>query len=188
MTARDNVDRVISLLDGAGYQALVQPIIIGGIPFEATAILAKDKWLELITVIDTVLNSDDDSLCTKIEGLGRALDLVGSRRALTVILVGPRPSQTLDSKLKQVARVLCVPAAILDDNGSAVRDALAVLLPLDLSPASDETVASWPNVRENLRAKFSTKEIEPIFEAVPLGQRRVQTVLHDTLIELLDAQ
>jgi len=188
MTPRGNVDRVSGLLTEAGYHALAQPIIIGGIPFESAAILAKDKWLELITVVDTVLDSDAEALRAKIEGLARALDLVESRRALTVILVGPRPSQTLDSELKQVARVLSVPASTPEDSESALRDALAVLLPLDLSTASNQTLASWPNVREHLRAKYPAKEIEPIFKAVPRGQGRVRTTLHDALIELLDAR
>jgi hypothetical protein len=186
MSPPDNVDRVAGLLSEAGYQTLAQPIIIGGIPFESAAILTKDKWLELITVVDTVLESDPDALRAKIEGLARALDLVESRRALTVILVGPRTSLTLDGELKQVARVLSVPAGTPADAKSALTDALAVLLPLDLSTASNENGTSWPNVRDNLRGKYPAKEIEPIFKAMARGQVQVRTALRDALIEPLD--
>jgi hypothetical protein len=185
MSASDNIDRVTRVLEGAGYHELEQPIIIGGIPFEAAAILAKDKWLELITVIDTVLDADAAALRARIEGLARALDLVESRRALTVILVGPRPNQTLDGELKQVARVLSVPAGA-EAAESALTDALAVLLPLDLSSTGDEAVTSWPDVYEGLRAKYPAEEIKPIFSAVTRGEAQVRSALHETLIEPLE--
>jgi hypothetical protein len=187
MTGSDNIDRVTRVLQEAGYQELAQPIIVGGIPFKAAAILAKDKWLELITVIDTVLDADAAALRTKIEGLARALDLVESRRALTVILAGPRPNQTLDSELKQVARVLSVPAGP-DASEAALTDALAVLLPLDLSSNGDDAMASWADVYEGLRAKYPAKEIEPIFRAVTRGEAQVQSALHETLIEPLETR
>jgi hypothetical protein len=179
MTAQVNVDLVTGVLTEAGYKTLEQPIIVGGIPFEATAVLAKDTWLELIAIIDTVLESDTVALRAKIEGLGRALDLVGSRRALTVILVGPRGSQTLDGELKNVARVLSVTAGRGDED--ELRDALAVLLPLDLASASDAPITSWSIVRETLREKYAHKDVDAVFRAVPHGRQRVRTALRDTL-------
>jgi hypothetical protein len=187
MSARDNISRVTSLLKQAGYQELAQPIIIGGIPFEAAAILAKDKWLELITVIDTVLDADAVALRGRIEGLARALDLVESRRALTVILVGPRPSPTVDSELKQVARVLSVPAGA-ESAESALIDALAVLLPLDLSSGSDKAVTSWGDVQTDLRGRYPAEEIEPIFKAVAHGEAQVRSALRETLVEPFEAK
>ncbi len=184
MTAQVNVDLVTGVLTEAGYKTLEQPIIVGGIPFEATAVLAKDTWLELIAIVDTVLESDTVALRAKIEGLGRALDLVGSRRALTIILVGPRGSQTLDGELKNVARVLSVAAGPGDEN--ELEDALAVLLPLDLASTNEAPITSWSSVRETLREKYSHKDVEAIFRAVPRGRQRVLAALRDTLTEPFD--
>ena len=188
MSMHDNVELVTNLLIEADYTSLQQPMIVGGIPFESTAILAKDTWLELVVVVDTILEGDTVTLRAKIHGLARALDLVGSRRALTVVLVGPQESPTLDGELKDVARVLSVPAGVDGDTHATLRDALAVLLPLDLVTASDAPVASWTSVRESLRDKYAGKEIEPIFKAVPRGQERVRTTLHDALIEPFNAR
>ena len=188
MSPHSNVDLVTTLLIGAGYTPLEQPIIVGGIPFESTAILAKDSWLELVVVVDTVLEDDTVALNANIYGLARALDLVESRRALTVVLVGPSESQTLDGELKDVARVLSVPSGAGDGTDSTLRHALAVLLPLDLVAATDEPIVSWSSVRESLRDKYSGSEIEPIFKAIPRGPDRVRTALRDALIEAFNAR
>lgn len=188
MKGTDQISRVIAVLRDAGYQLLTQPIIIGGIPFAFAATLTKHASLELVTVVDTVLESEQDTLRAQVEGLARALDLVGSRRALTVILVGPPSGQSIAGELKQVARVLSVTAGAQDGDELALEDALAVLLPLELSTAGEETVSSWPSVRDELRARYSAKEIEPIFKAIPRGPRQVQAALHATLIEPLDIE
>ncbi len=188
MKGTDQVSRVIGVLQDAGYQSVTQPIIIGGIPFEFAAILTKDASLELIAVVDTVLESEQETLRVQVEGLARALDLVGSRRALTVIPVGPLPSQSIAGELKQVARVLSIAAGARDGDEPALEDALAVLLPLELSSAGEDTVSSWPSVRDELRARYPAKEIEPIFRAVPRGPRQVQAALHAALIEPLDVE
>lgn len=188
MKGADQVSRVIGILRDAGYQSVTQPIIIGGIPFEFAAILTKGASLELITVVDTVLESEQETLRAQVEGLARALDLVGSRRALTVILVGPLPNQSIVGELKQVARVLSIAAGARDGDEPALEDALAAMLPLELSAAGEETVSSWPSVRDDLRARYPTKDIEPIFKAVPRGPRQVQAALHAALIEPLDVE
>lgn len=186
MKGTDQISRVIGVLRDAGYQSLTQPIIIGGIPFKFAATLTKHASLELIAVVDTVLESEEDTLRAQVEGLARALDLVGSRRALTVIVVGPRPSHGIAGELKQVARVLSVPAKPQEDEWP-LEDALAVLLPLELS-TGEETVSSWPSVRDELRARYSAKEVDLVFKAISHGPRQVQAALHATLIEPLDIE
>ena len=102
------VGRVLSILAGAGYEIVEQPRDIGGIPFEFAAMLARHDSLDLIVVIDLVIDGDDDGrVRRRIEGLARALDLVRSRRSLTIILLGPERGELIQA-LAGVARVLTV--------------------------------------------------------------------------------
>jgi hypothetical protein len=64
-----------------------------------------------------------------VEGVGRALDMVRSRRPLTIVLVGPRLETAALAALARYARVL--PIGETADTGS-IRNWLAVLLPLKL--------------------------------------------------------
>src|SRR4051812_14749840 len=100
------VQRVVDRLDGAGYAVLDQPVAIGGIPFEFSAMLVGRHSLDLVIVADTLADPDHERLRRRLNGLARALDVVGSRRTLTVVLVGPRPPAPVMHALADVARVL----------------------------------------------------------------------------------
>ena len=146
MSASPPVDRVISLLAEGNYEALPQPVAVAGIPFEFSAVLAASSSLDLIVVVDTVAESDAASLRRRVEGLSRALDLVESRRPLTVVLVGPEPSADLQLALTRTARVLI---AGVPENDRALREAIAVLLPLEIKTAT-EMPESWRSARTKL--------------------------------------
>jgi hypothetical protein len=146
MTASQPVERVVAMLQGAGYDRLPQPVEVAGIPFEFSAVMAAKAALDLIVVLDTITESNEASIRLRIEGLGRALDLVESRRPLTVVLVGPEPMPDLHVALTRVARVLAVgvPSEQRD-----LHQALAVLLPLELRTVA-EMPESWQSAREKL--------------------------------------
>jgi hypothetical protein len=90
-----HVNRVVGTLSEAGYRTVSMPMVVSNVTFEfPAALVGSGHSQDLIIVAD----SSDDSekrIRQKIEALARALDLVESRRSLTVVLTGPRPSQIL---------------------------------------------------------------------------------------------
>lgn len=180
MSHRRPIARVVSLLEASGYRTLERRIAVGGIPFEFDAVLAGETSLDLIVVAATSAETRNDRLRHRIEGLSRALDLVKSRRPLTVVLVGPSPGLALTHALARVSRVLVTGASTGDSADDEARDALAVLLPLRLSTGG-EAVESWAGVREALIAAHRGTGIAALFEAAPHGASAVSNALHDML-------
>jgi hypothetical protein len=142
------VERVVALLGEAGYERLPQPVRVAGIPFEFSAVLVAGSSLDLIAVVDTVTNTNLSSIRQRVEGLSRALDLVESRRSLTVVLIGPEPVQELQLALTRVARVL---VAGVPTDTQDLQQAIAVLLPLELATL-EQMPESWASAREKLLA------------------------------------
>src|SRR4051794_6193468 len=93
MTGEDSVTRVVDLLGTVGYRLIEhdKPVTVASVPFEFDAFLVgSDRANDLVVVIDTLVEPEP-RIRQKVQGLSRALDVVGSRRPLTVILVGPAP-------------------------------------------------------------------------------------------------
>jgi hypothetical protein len=167
VSASQPVERVVSLLGEAGYERLQQPVEVATIPFEFSAVLAGRSSLDLIVIVDTVTDSDVASIRLRVEGLSRALDLVESRRPLTVILVGPEPMQELQLALTRIARVLVV-GVPHDDR--ELREPIAVLLPLELG-AVTEMPESWRSAREKLLAAHP--DAAGLLDAAKVGAEEV---------------
>jgi hypothetical protein len=133
VTATTPVERVANVLQGAGFERVSSPLRVAGLSFETpAAFVGLEPSPDLILVGDTTKQTAR-SLQQTVEGVGRALDSVRSRRPLTLIVVGPRPESAALSALSRYARVLPV-GEIADDTSLA--NWLAVLLPLNL-PATD---------------------------------------------------
>jgi hypothetical protein len=140
------VERVVTLLCEASYERLPQPVAVAGIPFEFSAVLAASSSLDLVVVVDSVTETDVANIRRRVEGLSRALDLVDSRRPLTVVLIGPEPVLELQLALSRVARVLF---AGVPSGERELREAIAVLLPLDVVTVADMP-ESWRSARDKL--------------------------------------
>ena len=178
MNIGEPIASVVSLLEGSGYRALEQPINIGGIPFQFGATLVGATSLDLIVIVDTVVDHDDDGLRRRVEGLSRTLDVAGSRRPLTIILVGPPPGPAVFNALARVCRVLVVGSKADDELG----DALAVLLPLELSTERDGPSESWANIREQLLAAHPGVDTVELFDASTRGGNAVRDALRQLLV------
>ena len=132
MTSVTLVSRVTDILVRAGYRRLGTPLKIAGIEFDLPAALVGiDPLPDLILVIDTAIEGEQRTL-KRIEGIARAMDVVGSKRPLTVVLTGPRPQPTYLDDLSHVCRVLPVGSGTDGDSDRKMMDWLAVLMPLDL--------------------------------------------------------
>lgn len=127
------VERVAQLLEGAQYKRMTMPFEIGGLEVDASAaFFGTPPSPDLIVVGDT-LEQTPRRMQQAIEGVGRALDMMGSRRPLTLVVVGPRPESAALTALSRHARVL--PVGELADE-SSLANWLAVLLPLTLPSAN----------------------------------------------------
>ena len=183
MTLSLPVQRVVSILTGAGYRTHSTPVTIGSVPFDFAAILiGANRALDLIVVIDT-LEEQESRVRQKVEALSRALDLVASRRPLTVILVGPPPRATILEALGRVGRVLTVGTPTGDRADQLLSDALAVLLPLDLPQMSEAIADPLGEVHKRL----STEEdgLETLLAAAPMGAEAVKEALRALIQEPL---
>jgi hypothetical protein len=175
------VERVVAVLQQAGYEPVEQPRPIGGIPFDFDAMLAGRSSLDLIAVVDLATESDDERIRRRIEALARALDLVRSRRSLTVVLAGPRRGAGLIQAIAGVARVLTVGTPREE---AELRDALAVLLPLEIAPEDTGAADVWAQARDRLLGAHPA-EVEPVLTAAARRQAAVQTALAALLAEPL---
>jgi len=171
------------MLEGAGYLPLGQSQAIGGIPFEFAAMLVGGTSLDLIVVLDLAIDAEEERIRRRVEGLARALDLVGSRRSLTLVLVGPRPPRNLTQTLAEVARVLTV-GSPQEGEDTLLRDALSVLLPLDLATEEQGSGAvgssGWEEARERL-CRRHPEEMTPVLAVTGRGEKAVREALRAVL-------
>ena len=134
MNATTPVERVAEVLELAQFRRIPSPLEIGGIEIGAlAAFVGKPPSPDLVVVGDT-LQQTPGALRQSVEGVGRALDMMGSRRPLTLVVVGPRPDSTALTALARYARVLAV-GELADE--SALANWLAVLLPLKPPKTND---------------------------------------------------
>jgi hypothetical protein len=127
-----DVSRVVSILSEAGYRMVPMPMTVANVSFEfAAALIGTGHSQDLIVVMDSSADAQM-RIQQKIEALARALDVVQSRRPLTVVLTGRHPSQPMLEALTRVCRVLPTKAVPSAGSDQVLRDKLAVLLPLDI--------------------------------------------------------
>jgi hypothetical protein len=136
------LQRISNILTTADYRALPSRFSVRGLPFEfAMVFVANEKGHDLVVVIDLTSSTAEKVFVQRIQGLVRALDLAGSRRPLTAVLAGVDPDEGTIEALSRVCRVLPIGAPKDELNDQALRDWLAVLLPLpeleDLSGVAD---------------------------------------------------
>lgn len=126
------VDRVSEMLKGAGFRLLPSPLKIAGLEFDLPAVLVgAPPSPDLVLVAETAFDQNL-RIQKKIEGIARAMDVMRSRRPLTTVLVGPRPSTAVLEAMSRVCRVLPVGLILEKDADESLRNWLAVLLPLRL--------------------------------------------------------
>jgi len=186
MTAPTPVDRVAEVLAGAGYRRVATPLEIAGLQFDIpAAFVGTSPSPDLILVADTAFDQDHRIL-KKIEGIARAMDVVRSKRPLTAVLAGPRPTSTVLDSMSQVCRVLPI-GTILDEDADAVlRNWLAVLMPLNL-PEPSASIAD-PLTEIASQVGGLDPEVASLVDLAPQGADAVQSRLHAIISEPLDKE
>jgi hypothetical protein len=181
MTAATPLDRVAEVLAGAGYRRLSTPLEIAGLKFDLpAAFVGTAPSPDLILIFDTAFD-EERRILRKIEGIARAMDVVQSRRPVTAVLAGPRPSSaTLDS-LSRVCRVLPIGAVLDEDPDITLRNWLAVLMPLSL-PEANASIAD-PLTEIAAQLEGLEPEVAGLVDLAHEGADAVQARLHEIIAE-----
>jgi hypothetical protein len=179
MTDSTPVGRVASVLEGASYLRLPDLLLVGGLRLEFPAAFVHEKSsTDLILVADTT-SEEELTLVRKMNGVARALDVSRSRRSLTLVLTGPRPKSATLEYLSKVCRVLPVGSETGEVTEAAVRNWLAVLLPLTL-PQADGAAAN-PLTRIITLAEKLDEPLRHLVDLAAQGETAVQRGLHQLI-------
>lgn len=186
MMAPTPVDRVAEVLAGAGYRRVPTPIEIAGLKFDVPiAFVGSSPSPDLILIADTAFD-DEQRILKKIEGIARAMDVVRSRRPLTVVLAGPRPTSAILDSMSKVCRVLPI-GTILDENAdAALRNWLAVLMPLSLPEPASSIADPLTEISGQLGGL--QPEVAGLVDFAQRGADAVQTRLLEIISEALGNQ
>jgi len=175
MNTTTPVERVAKLLEGAHFRRVHTPLEIGGIEIDAAAAFVGEPPMpDLIVVGDTIAQTPR-GLQQIVEGAGRALDMMGSRRPLTLVIVGPRPESSTLTALSRHARVLAVGESADEKDLS---NWLAVLLPLDLPKAGDDRAAA---ANSKLLEGFSDPLVPELVQLASHGAEEVAFCLAEAI-------
>lgn len=176
------VERAERVLADAGFTVLPQPINVAGIPFRFSAMLSSNRSLDLVVLIDTFESGAEETARREVLGLSRALDLAKSRRPLTVVLLGQRWSEVTERAMTRVARVLRCDIVLGEEAREiALREALAVLLPLELPASRDEPEQSWSSYKAELHQDVADPELAKVIAVATRGSGQVKRALVDFL-------
>jgi hypothetical protein len=184
LTPKTPVEEIVALLTEAQFRRLEIPIAVAGVRFEFDAVLVGTGMMpDLIVVIDTATEKED-RVRTKIESLGRALDVVRSKRPLTTILAGPRPSTPILDAISKVCRVLPVGTLTGEDDEAALRNWLAILMPLTLPQTSEAIADPMQDLLRNVDS--ANPIIAQLLAAAPMGTEEVSKQFHRQVSQALD--
>jgi hypothetical protein len=181
-------EEVVSVLLRAGYRDLRLPLTVASIPFDFTAALVgTERSSDLLVVLDTVDEKEEFLLRRKVEGLSRALDVAGSKRPLTAILVGPSPRMGILDMLGRVCRVLLV-SSPSEARANWINDALAVLLPLRLPLLEEPPTDPIADLNTRISAGIEKPVLDALIAATRRGAVSVEDVFRDLLEEPLNLE
>lgn len=101
------LEQAVAILKAGNYRDAQHPFGIGSTSFSFDAVLTTDKSLDLVILQDTTIGSAD-RMRRELMAFGRSLDVIGSRRTLTLVLIGQRlDSEILDGLAANLPRVVC---------------------------------------------------------------------------------
>jgi len=172
-------DRIVAALEGAGYRRL-SPFQVAGLEFEfPAAFMGDDRSLDLVLVADLAFE-DPTQLLKRVEGVARTLDVISSKRPLTLVLAGPKPNREVLAAMSRVCRVLPITSGKAEDADTAVRNSLAVLMPLHIPTASNYALDPLGQVRRE--SSHVDEEVAGLISNAHYGVENVRNGLHRVLL------
>jgi hypothetical protein len=165
------------VLEQAGFRRLPMPVVVAGASFDFDAALIGTGVSQDLIVVGG-LATDPNHLARLLSGLNRSLDRLGSRRPVSLVLLGARPNGAYLARLEAAARVMVLDTS--EPTQAAVQEAVAILLPLRLPSAAEATIAPLDEVRERLSSRV-TNDHRALIDAASSGPDVVQEVLREYL-------
>jgi hypothetical protein len=180
MTTSESVIQI--LVEEGGYKDLARPLRVGSLSFDfAHALIAGERANDLVIVIELKGDTADDNVVRKVLSLTRALDVLQSRRSVTVVLTSGQVAQNTVQSISRVCRVLPIGAPSGPKAIDIVREWISVLLPL-AQPPPVETLIDWESdLRSSIPANAAGPLLEELLRAAPAGKLAVEQVLALTI-------
>lgn len=168
------IETVLDVLQDGGFVRLPKPLTVAGVHFEFEA-AARGTGASHDLVVIATASLSPRRLQRLVNVLARTLDLAGSKRPITVIVLGTMAA-TNKVELERHARVLTLKRA--EPTVDEVQRAAAVLLPLSL-PSVAHT--GGDPLEEVVRAlgTHTTKEHLDLVRTAVHGEERVKRALRD---------
>lgn len=181
MTETTPVERVAKLLKIAKFKRVPIPLEIGGLQIDAAAAFVGEPPRPDLVVIGDTLDQTPARLQQTVEGVGRALDMMGSKRPLTLVVVGPRPDSAVLTRLSRHARVLPVGDA---SDSSNLQNWLAVLLPLELPiPQDSRADAAFDALLQSARDPIERELIQLSHAGAAAVSNRLAELVEEPFVE-----
>ena len=199
MTPSMLANAIIARLEGAGYRRLETPFTVASVHFDFTAVLqgSGGRSVDLILIIDTSAGEHGDKsgerTRQRIEALGRALDVSGSRLVLTAVLAGAPLPPTEVEAISRMCRVLTVESLDLGADGGTITavasrdldDRVRVLLPLQLDDNGDAVADPIGDLEKRLPDDIDRRTTELLLAASVRGEAAVSNALRNLLSDAL---
>lgn len=170
---QSGIHTVLGVLQAAGFEQLPKPLIVADSAFDFDAAVMGTGVSHDLVVVASV-DSPPRRLIRLLSGLSRTLDQVGSRRPVSLILLGESLDGHAVADLGRHARIITIasPNPAVDE----VRRAVAVLMRLALPSATTRGKDPLVQVAEVLGEPLS-EEQRALLDAARVGPDEVRTTL-----------
>lgn len=176
------VELVLAELESAGFRTLQIPLEVGGAVFDFDAAVAGTGVSHDLVVVGGQ-EANSAHLVQLLSGLNRSLDRFGSRRPVSLILVGARPEPETLADLEDNARIMIIEGELPEP--ADIRDAIAVLLPLRLPPTTREVADPLDELMTGL-GRTASDEHQMIIDAARIGPDAVQEAFRKFLDDAME--
>lgn len=185
MTTCEKVVEV--LVSKGGFRVLPKPFNVGSLAFDFShALVGGEKSNDLVVVIELKSGTVDADVVRKVFALTRALDVLRSRRSVTVVLTVGQASPDTVRSLARVCRVLSVGAPKGPNAEQELHDWLSVLLPLTL-PAQVEDTGEWEaELKQKISAENDVVFVHDLLRLSNEGERAVEERLRLAIDNAID--
>ena len=169
------LDAIVRVLEESKFRRLPVPLVVAGTSFGFDAAFIGTEVSQDLIIVGGVA-TEAGRLAQLVSGLNRSLDRLESRRPVSLVLVGPRPSRALLARLESQVRVMALDT--FQPTEALVRDTLAILRPLQLPSAGEATIAPLDDVRERLSDRITDDHLA-LIDAARSDREAVREVLRE---------
>lgn len=170
-------DDVFGVLQRFGYRRIHVPYSIGNIEFDFGFPMDAGKGHHELILVVSVKRVDLSELVWNVQNIARALDVAGSSRSITLVLIGDIGlNEVATHRLHSVARVLKVGSSLTDS--SSIERELAPILPLQLElSAATDTEAPLRQIEKYAQQRRDAAQLKNLVAKSRLDAARVENDL-----------